>query len=347
MNPPRRVTIKDIARVAGLSTAAVSQALRPQPTSNIKLNPQTAERVRLVAQQLNYQPHAGARSIRSNRFHNIGYFAAKTGLLTPTPVGYLAGVHDIAEEHEFRMTLIRLPVTTDDYGKAMPSVFSERNIDAIIIESYSELAHQIYDQIRAIRLPIIFINDRNDSNSVYVDDVWGATEVTQHLIDKGYRKIGFIQRKIEGGPPVSRMHHSARDRATGFRKAMKRAGRKPVFHTVVTSGVVGAGVNLTEEDWRVIAGFDAVIAYDDDLANLIARTAYDHDVRVPDGLAIAGFNGDYAALSAWQRLTTVQIPSYEMGRKAGEMAFEMIKMGEDGSLPSSVHKPTLVVGQTT
>ncbi|MCP5546628.1 MAG: LacI family DNA-binding transcriptional regulator [Akkermansiaceae bacterium] len=347
MTAPRRLTIKDIARTAGLSTAAVSQALRPKENSNIKLSEETIEKIRKVANDLNYQPHSGARSIRSNRFFNIGYFVAKTGLMTNTPAGYLAGVHDIAEANGFRITLIRLPVPVEDIPSAIPSVFNERNLDAIVIESYSELAQQIHQQIQASNMPVVFINDRHETNSVYVDDVLGAKEVTRHLIDKGYQKICFLQREVEGGPNIANMHHSAEDRATGFRAAMRAAKRKAEFHTVRTTGVVGLEVELHEDDWEVISQYDAVIAYDDDLANLVARAAYDRGLWIPDSLAIAGFNGDYASLSAWQRLTTVRIPSYEMGRKAGEMVIQMIGQGADTSLPSSSHRPSLILGQTT
>ena len=347
MTHSRRITIKDIARTAGLSTAAVSQALRPRPMSTIKLQPETVERVKAVALQLNYQPHSGARSIRSNSFSTIGYFVAKTGPFTNTPYGYMAGVHDIAEERDFRMTLIRLPMSVDDISTAMPSVFRERNLDALVIESYSELADQIYERIQTSRLPVIFVNDRHETNSVYVDDEWGAAEVTRHLIEKGYQRIAFIQRQATGGPPIEKMHHSAADREAGYRKTMQEAGREAVCHTVHTSGLVGLDVELSQADWEVIAMHDAVIAYDDDLANLIARAAYDRHLWIPDALAIAGFNGDYASLSAWQRLTTVRIPSYEMGRKAAEMVFELVASEANTTLPSSMHRPTLVLGQTT
>lgn len=347
MAPPKRITIKDIAHSAGLSTAAVSQALRPRANSNIKLQQETIERVRRVAAELNYQPHSGARSIRSNSFNAIGYFVAKAGQFTNTPYGYMAGVHDIAEERGFRMTLIRLPRDLEDISKAMPSVFSERNLDAIVIESYSELAYQIYERIQTFRMPVIFVNDRHKTNSVYVDDEWGAVQLTDHLLERGYQRIAFIQRRTVGGPPISKMHHSAVDREKGYRKAMRKAGRTAVSHTVVTTDVVGLDVELRDEDWEAIRQFDAVIAYDDDLANLIARRAYDRGVRIPKTLAIAGFNGDYASLSAWQRLTTVRIPSYEMGRKAAEMVFNLVDGGADASLASSVHRPTLMIGQTT
>lgn len=347
MTPPRRITIKDIAREAGVSTAAVSQALRPQSKSNIKLHTDTITRVKAVALELNYQPHSGARSIRSNSFNTIGYFAARTGLVTTSPGGYLAGVHDIAESHGSRITLIRLPVALDEISHAIPSVFRERNLDALVIESYSELAHQIYEAVQETRLPMIFLNDRHPTNSVYVDDEWGAAELTGHLLEKGYQRICFLHRVIGGGPPVRQMHHSAKDRENGYRKTMRNAKRQAICHTVHTVATVGLDVELLPEDWEFITRHDAVIAYDDDLANLVARTALDHGVRIPGQLAIAGFNGDHSSLSAWQRLTTMRLPSYEMGKKAAEMAFELVKSGADMVLPSSVHLARLIPGQTT
>lgn len=347
MSSSQRITIRDIARAAGLSTAAVSHALRPRADSTIKLQAETIERVKKVAREMNYQPHSGARSIRSNSFNTIGFFVAKTGQFTNTPYGYMAGVHDIAEEHGFRMNLIRLPRTIEDIDKAMPSVFSERNLDALIIESYSELAYQIYERVQASRLPVVFVNDRHKTNSVYVDEQWAAVQVTEHLLERGYQRICFVQRRTLGGPPIKKMHHSALDREKGYSKTMRKAGREPVCHTVHTKDVVGLDVELSPEDWDAIAQHDAVIAYDDDLANLIARAAYDRQLRIPDSLAIAGFNGDYASLSAWQRLTTLRIPSYEMGRKAAEMAFDLVSKGIDTALPSAVFRPTLILGQST
>jgi LacI family transcriptional regulator len=347
MTSARRATIKDIAQAAGLSTAAVSQALRPHPKSNIKLPAETIERVKKVAAKLNYQPHAGARSIRSNSFDSIGYFTAKTGLFLNSPAGYLAGVHDIAEVQGSRITLIRLPVEVEDISKAMPGVFSERNLDALVIESYSELAHQIYERVQAARLPVVFLNDRHEGNSVYVDEEWAAGELTRHLVHQGYQRIGFLHRQILGGAPVSTMHHSAPDREAGYRKAMQLAALPATCYTVSAPSVVGLDVELTDADWQAIRCCDAVVTYDDDLANLVGRSAYDRGVRVPQDLAIASFNGDYASLSAWQRLTTMRIPAYEMGRKSAEMAFELFKNGPETAIPSVAYRPALIRGQTT
>jgi LacI family transcriptional regulator len=344
---PHRATIKDIAKAAGVSTAAVSQALRPQSKSNIKLLPETVERVKKAAQQLNYRPHSGARSIRSNKFGTIGYFSAKRGLYTPTPQGYISGVHDLAHERGYRITLISFPQGIDEIHTVIPCVFLEHNLDALVIESYSELAYQIHERIRESQLPVIFLNDRHETNSVYVDDVQGGRIATRHLIDRGYQRIGFLHRQIIDTPPIEEMHHSARDREQGYREVMIEAGREPQVHRVETSDLVGLDVELSAKDWEQIMQFDAVVSYDDDLSNLIGRSAYARGLRIPDCLAIASFNGDYGSFCSWQRLTTIKIPSYEMGRDAAELVFRLAKEGFGASLPSSIHQPRLIQGQTT
>jgi LacI family transcriptional regulator len=342
----KRATIKDIARVAGVSTASVSQALRPSSTSNIKLQQGTIDRVKSVALQLNYRPHSGARSIRSKHFGTLGYFVAKEGLFIHTPAGYMAGVHDAAEEIAYWITLIRLPHRLDEIRNTVPSVFSEHNLDALVIESYSEISEQIHDRLFDMRLPVIFLNDKHDVNSVYVDDQYGSGLLTQHMIDKGYRDICFLLRQnINGSPKVEDMHHSAVNRMTGFTETMEKNNLKAVVKMVKTP-VVSRDVDLTDEQWGQIKEHGAIIAYDDDLANMIGRYCYRHRIRIPDDIAIAGFNGDYGSLCSWQKLTTVKIPSYEMGRHATEMALDLVRNGNHKPIPSAVYRPTLIPGDT-
>jgi DNA-binding LacI/PurR family transcriptional regulator len=80
------------------------------------------------------------------------------------------------------------------------------------------------------------------------------------------------------------------------------------------------------------------------LANSIARSCYRKGIRIPDDLAIAGFNGDYGSLSSWCPLTTMQIPSYEMGLQIGRMAVQRVKDGSSIDVPSSTFVPSLIEG---
>jgi DNA-binding LacI/PurR family transcriptional regulator len=346
MMTSRRATIKDVAEAAGVSIASVSQALRPRKDSNIKLQENKIELIKEAAKKLNYRPHAGARSIRSRRFGSIGYFSSKVLNLVYTPYGYQHGVHDALEENDYRITLIRVSAQLDQASEEIPNAFNELNLDGLIVESYSELASRIHDLYAERNFPFLYLNDRHEFDSVYVGEVESARILTRHVLEKGYRKVVFAHRHIIGEPEIHQMHHSALDRETGFRQAMEANGLTPAVVTIEASAVLGREVSLSDDQWDQLKDFDAIIAYDDDFANAIARKCYDKNVRIPDDVALAGFNGDYASLSAWRALTTMQIPSYDMGLAIGRMAIKRIQ-GNSDPIPSLRFLPALLPGQTT
>jgi LacI family transcriptional regulator len=341
-----RATIKDVAEAAGVSIASVSQALRPKIGSNIKLNVHKINFIKETAKRLNYRPHAGARSIRSRRFGSIGYFSSKAVNLVYTPFGYQHGVYDALEENDYRLTLIRASAQVDHASEQIPKVFNELNLDGLIVESYNELASRIYDMYAERNFPFLYLNDRHKFDSVYVGEVESARILTRHVLDRGYKRVVFVHRQVIGEPEIHQMHHSALDRETGYRQIMLAHDLDPVVLTFESLSVVGREDSITDAQWNLLKGFDAIITYDDDLANSIARKCYDLNVRIPDDIALAGFNGDYASLSAWRPLTTMQIPAYEMGLQAGRMAIKRIQ-GTSGPVPSIRFVPTLIKGETT
>lgn len=346
-NRTTRVTIKDVAHAAGVSIATVSQALKPRAESNIKLPEDTVDRVKTVAESLKYRPHTGARSIRARTFMNVGFFSAKSGIFTHSPDGYLAGVHDAANEKGYSITLIRLPQNISDIQGSLPSVFTESKLDALIIGSYHEISSAIRRYFEDEKLPIVYLNDRHQTNAVYVDDVDGAATMTTHLIESGYRKIVFLLRRHVRGQQISEMHHSARDRYEGYRNAMHQYGLTPILEEVYTDNVIGEGSELPEDLWERLKSSDCVFAYDDDLANNFGSLLYSKRLKIPDHIGLAGYNGDYASMCAWQTLTTMRIPSYEMGQAAFELALELVQSPHREELPSRTFSPILIKGNTT
>lgn len=343
---PRRPTIVDIAKEAGLSAASVSQALRPRHGSNIKLPEETVARVKAVARKLNYRPHAGARSIRSKTFQNIGFFVAKRGLMTRSPDGYLAGAHDAAEENGFRLINIQLAQQAGAIVQSLPTALEERNLDCLIISSYHRMTREIHDRLEEENLPVIYLNDKHPSNSIHVDDVAGAADMTRYLIERGYRRIAFVLRKDADPLPLQSMHHSAADRIEGYQGAMAEAGLAPALETLFATEVAGEGLEVPE-DWQAwIDKYDALFAYDDDLANQLGRLFYQNRLHVPNDIALAGYNGDYAAASAWQSLTSMHVPAYEMGRAAFELAHQLIFNKNQRPSPSLVFKAELSIGDS-
>ena len=219
----RRVTIKDLADDLGLSVGAVSQALNPRTNINIKLKPETIARVRAYANQLNYRPHAGASSIRSKHFGNVGYMIAKREVDVLEPAAAVqAGIHDAALEHNFRVTLIRVPSSEARNPEAVSRVFHESHLDSLIILNYEGFSPAYERVLSDTDFPVIFLNHKIAHQAIFVDDIAGMSELTAHLIAQGHRKIAyFAAKKPKAGAMV---HYSVADRYEGYKRTMQSAG---------------------------------------------------------------------------------------------------------------------------
>lgn len=345
----QRVTIRDVARKAGVCLATASHALNPNPDSTIGVSEQTVLRVKAAARNTGYRPHAGARSIRSNRFQNIGFYVARKGVASRPPEEYLVGVFDAAQQRGYRVVLVGLENENQDYRDSVSSVFQQKSLDAIVVASYHHLSSDIHHVLSDFDLPVVYVNDRYEHNAVWLDDRTGGRIMTEHLIERGSRKIVFALPQYTRGQQLNRMHCSAADRVAGYRQAMEAAGLVPDVRLIEMPADHTQNPRILD-DWLVEGqgGLpDAVFAYDDDLANDVAKMLIRKQIRVPRDIALAGYNGAYASLSAWCPLTTMRIPSFEMGRAAIEMAIKIIEDFDTTEIPSIKFRPKLILGEST
>jgi LacI family transcriptional regulator len=344
-----RVTIKDVAREAGLSLGAVSQALSPNPRSTIKVSEKTVLRVQEAARKVGFRPHAGARSVRSNKFNNIGFFVAKKGVYTRPPEGYLMGVSDAAQRRGYRVILVGMENGEGHYQETVPSLLREKNLDALVVASYHHLSTLIHDELADSGLPVVYVNDRHEQNSSWLDDQAGGRIMTDFLLERGYRNIVFALRTHSENQGMEDMHYSALERIEGYRQAMAAAGLEPDVRTIQMKEMLEVNQRIPDE-WLFGDGKplpDAVFAYDDDLANSSAKQFYRKGISVPEDIGLAGYNGAYASLSAWRPLTTMRIPAYEMGYAALELALQIIEDPSQKKFPSIMFRPELVIGEST
>lgn len=344
-----RVTIKDVAHEAGVSLGAVSQALNPNPNSTIKVGEATILKVQTAARKIGFRPHAGARSVRSNRFHNIGFFVAKKGAYTRPPEGYLMGVSDAAQRRGYRIILVGMENGEGHYQETVPSLLREKNLDALVVASYHHLSTLIHDELADSGLPVVYVNDKHEKNAAWLDDQVGSRLMTDYLLERGYRNIVFALRTHSENQPLTEMHYSAIDRIEGYRKAMTAAGAEPDVRTIQMKEMLEVNQRIPDE-WLFSDGKplpDAIFAYDDDLANSIAKLLYRKNIRIPDQIGLAGYNGAYASLSSWLPLTTMRIPAYDMGYAALNLALNSIEGSGQKECPSIAFRPELVIGEST
>lgn len=338
--PQKRVTLRDLALELGVSDRTVSQALRPRE-SNVKLNPKTAERIRQLAMERNYRPDVRAQSMRYGCFFNIGYFEAKKSPTGWPLLGAEAGVFDVASAHHYNVSLMRLPT---DYAKdpsAIPSVLREGNVDALIIAHAGNLSEELERVIDSCGFPIIYLNEKRPTNAVYVDDFGAAQEITQYLLTLGNRKIVCLSSGSQSGD----LHYSVKDRRGGYAAAMQQAGLEPWIEKVNIDDL-GNTDQMLQSWFKANRKIDAVFCDNDFRAFQVLRALYRDPRRIPDDIAVTGFGDDFARDCTSVRLTTMQIPFYEMGRAAAEIALTLIDQKKK-SIPARVFKPTLIVRDST
>lgn len=334
--PPKRVTIRDLARELGMSDRAVSQALNPRE-SNVKLSPDTVARIQKLAEERNYRPHTSAQAMRSGRFFNLGYFEAKTTSTAFPLRGSDAGIYDAAARANYRVVLIKLPSDTSKAHNPIPSVFREAHLDTLVVSNVGSLTPECKEAIDASGLPVVYLNEKKDTNAVYVDDFGGAREITKHHLAQGRKRIVYLHTLSDAYHDIE--HYSVQDRIRGYEAAMREAGRAPQvirFHNA-WEDELSAWLEANRD-------VDAIITPGDFAAVRIFRALHGNPLKIPSQLAISGYGDDFSELSPVP-LTTMFIPFYEMGAAATEMAIQLVNRA--GTLPSQVFQTHLIVRDST
>jgi LacI family transcriptional regulator len=322
-----RSTIVDVAKAARVHPSTVSRALSAQ-VGHV-LRPETRARVVAAADRLGYRPSALARSLRLRRTLTLGMLVpdiANTFLS-----GIIKGAAEAAHERGYTLILCNtadLPEREATYIR----VLREREVDGILVAS-TRLTDTTVDALRADGFPFVLVNrgtGHADDLAVTVDNVGLAAAVIDHLAALGHRTIGHV-----AGP---RTTTTGAERAEGALAAGRRHGiRVEVVDAEAWSELAGyRAARQLFRDGAPTAAFGA----NDLIAFGVLRAAREAGLRVPEELALVGFN-DIAEASLLD-LTTVRVPQEEMGMRAARLLIARLE-GESIPEPRIVLDAELVV----
>ncbi len=312
-----RATLADVAREAGVGVATVSRALNGRPD----VSADTTARVREVASALGYRPSGTARALRR------GSFSALSVIVPDSDWGWWEPVLRSAASAagEAGIHLFVHPVGTVEGG---PESLIEGLAD---VPTEGVIAISVPDQ-RAIRaacdrigLPVVAIDDSTHSlhlPTVTVDNRGGAQRMTEHLIERGHRRIAFV------GAALDELNASwgeglfIEERLAGHREALEAAGIRSDDLVLAWGGVGSEGAEIVPPlDDLLAAGTvpDAIFCVADLVAPPVLRTLAAHGLSVPADVAVAGFDDERAALLTAPQLTTMRQPYDDMGRLAVDL----------------------------
>jgi LacI family transcriptional regulator len=301
---PRKVTIKDIAERCNVSTQTVSRVINQRPD----VAPQTREAVERAIAELGYRPSALARSLVQQHSYTLGAIVA--GLKYIGVAQTLNGITEQCEAAGYALLIKELP--RFDASNILPIVDS---LIAHQVEGIIFAAPELHDNVTLARAslpaicpPIIFLKSQPhpDFTTISIDNYGGARRAVEHLLALGRRRIGCISGPMEW--------LESRQRWQAWADVMARAGA-PVAEEHWRRGnwSSASGAAACAQLVRSYPQMDAIFASNDQMALGALHYAYSQGVRVPEDLAVVGFDDLTESAYFTPALTTVHQPLRELG----------------------------------
>ncbi|NTY01009.1 LacI family DNA-binding transcriptional regulator [Deinococcus sp. JMULE3] len=299
----RNVTIRDIAREAGVSISTVSRALNGQ----VPVAPDKLQRVLDATRRLRYEPNAAAQGLVRGRSMTVGVLTQD--IASPFYSEVSRGIDAALAGSGYQPIFVNGHWAVQDEAAAITAL-TRRQVDALIVLG-GRLSDGHLRDLHA-RLPLVVVGRRVpglEAACLSVDNVQGAFLATTHLIQLGHRRIGHITGE--------QSQRDALDRLDGYRRALAAAG-VPFDPALVFEGDFheGSGI-LAVEHWLARAtAFSAIFAANDQMAYGAGLGLYRRGLRVPEDVSLVGFDDLPGSQFTLPPLTSVHHPAREMGELA-------------------------------
>jgi len=320
-----RTTLKDVARVTGVSASAVSMALADHP----RIGQDRKAQIRAAARDLGYVTNSAARALRSQRAGSVALVIPNTSRHVfghPYFMHLLTGVSAVSNDRDATLVVSTNADETNGVA-AYERVLHSGTADGVIIASAAGNDVNVA-RVVASGLPVVLIGRFPAvpaAVSVGVDDRGGAAAATRHLLrEHGLRRIGQLTGPLE--------HQPAQDRSAGFHAAMRaaRAVRPPTVEGDFSedSGRRGAAALLDGHP-----DLQGIFAANDEMAYGALLECRARGLRVPQDIALTGFDDFGVARLTSPGLTTVRVPAEDVGHTAATLLFDLIA----GVRPAEAH----------
>lgn len=323
----RKVTIRDVAKYAGVSVATVSNVI-----NNIdKASDETREMVLKSIKEIGYQPDFVARCLAKGKSNLIGVMLPITEkgdepylLLRDNPFfsEFISGIDFISRKRGYDFLISGI-----ESGQQCKEWVTKRNLDGIIM--LGMLPRSFFNEMEEINLPVVLIDAYEEFatrfHRIMADDKNGGYLATKHLISLGHRHIVFVTGSVK-------QSGVNRERFEGYKKALQEAGITPdpglIFEDHVTfEGGYQAGKRIMESGGEITA----VVTVADVVAFGLINVFRDHGKTVPDDYSVVGFDDIQLCKYVVPRLTTVRQNIFKKGVAAVEAIISDIELPSETS----------------
>lgn len=312
---PKHITIIDIAKKLGISASTVSRALSDHPD----IKKETKDQVRKVAADLHYTPNTIAQSLKTNRTKTIGVIVPE--IKHDFFSSAISGIEDVAYKSGYTILVCQSNESYDREVVNANALMHQRVAGVIVSISQNTKCSDHFQEFIKRKIPLVFFDRVSDdvvAHKVIIDDYKSAYEAVYYLLQKGYRNIIHF-----GGPKELSI---CKSRMKGFTDAMQSMNI-PIQDGMITNG------GLHEQDGYEAMELllkekklpDAIFAINDPVAIGAFQRIKEAGLKIPDDIAIMGFSNNKITTLVDPQLTTIDQPSFDMGKKAAEILIQIIE----------------------
>jgi LacI family transcriptional regulator len=305
-------TVREIASHCGVSTATVSRVLNGNYANGFSVRKEVHNLIMNVADELGYRPNLAARNLVQRQTRIVGFLGCNTTF------GWPSNIYQTAIEAAIRLlqgrgynVCIAAPNLEQDNTELPPW-----RVDGVIV--LQECSPETLEEMERIKLPHVVINGKGGEScsSVVPDDIDAMHRAVEHLVKLGHRRIAYA-----GPTPEHRKHSSIQERHETYLSELKERGIEPITgHNAVFTSALDFLMSAVQKQ-----NATAIIAYDHVIALKLLHDAHILNIEIPRQVSLICFNDEYLCDMVMPPLTTVGVPSRQMGKMAAEMLLRQIE----------------------
>lgn len=333
MSTSKDVTIYDIARVLDLSPATVSRGLKDHPA----IKKDTRKKIKDTAVEMGYQHNMFARNLRVKNTNTIGVIIPRLNSYFMATV--ISGMEKIANQRGYILIISQSQENVEKEIASVNTMFNSR-VDGLLVSlAYDTDNITHFDALLKKQIPVIFFDrvvEHPNCTCVVIDNTKAAYDATTHLIDEGCKRIVYI------GGNLKRNVYA--DRLKGYKLAMLDKGI--VFDDsllIINNLSEQAGIDAAQQILAMNPRPDGIFAANDMSAVSCLQELKRNGVRIPEDIAVIGFNNDPISRVVEPNLTTVNYPGHEMGEIAASTLINSINQLPVSTLNTLVLRHQLIL----
>jgi LacI family transcriptional regulator len=316
------VTLKQIAAAIGVSHQTVSSILNERSGRAQLYSAETRRLVHAAAERMGYRRNIAARAMHSGRFGNVALLSGIAGATSMAPPELLEGIDDGLHRHDLHLTLARLPDARLRDENYVPKMLRELACDGLLVLYNALIPQRLVELIERYRIPSVWINSRQEHDSIYPDDFGGGLEATRQLIALGHRRIAHVD--YASGSKQVAWHYSNTDRREGYRQAMREAGLEPWLVWPEQEVPGDRRLDYTRR-WMTAGPLPtAVLTYSNHEAIPIYCQATMMGLELPRQLSIVTFGARVLSVIG-REMATMVLPEHEIGVQAVRMLMRKLE----------------------